>query len=208
MADPTRPTADDLRTVVDDLLVQFAALPDEAWEETASGLTWTCRDTVAHLMDDFGFYAMQLAGTRPPQTDYVPLLEPQPWRDGSPPIVFWPDPATGTAGILTCLDATAGLLVAATATAPPEHRGFHPYGISDHTGFAAMGIVEATCHAHDILSAHDIGYRAEAEVCRAVLDRLFPTAARTDDPWHDLLAATGRTDGTRGTTWRWDSRVR
>jgi hypothetical protein len=208
MAHPTSPLPEDLRAVVDDLLVKFAALPDEAWETTADGLEWTCRDTVAHLMDDFGFYAMQLAGTRPPQTAYVPVLDPAPWRAGSPPIVFWPDPATGTAGIITCLDATAGLLVGATAMASPDHRGYHPYGLSDRTGFAAMGIVEATCHAHDILSAHDVAYRADADVCRAALDRLFPNAVRTDDPWHDLLAATGRTDETRGTRWRWDSRMR
>jgi hypothetical protein len=35
-----------------------------------------------------------------------------------------------------------------------------------------------------------------------------PEAVRTDAPWHDLLAAPGRTDETRGTPWRWDSRVR
>jgi hypothetical protein len=208
MADPTTPAAQDLRAVVDDLLVRFADLPDEAWEVQAAGLTWTCRDTVAHLMDDFGFYALQLAGTRPPQTSYVPLLEPAPWRAGSPPIVFWPDPATGTAGILTCLDATAGLLVAATATAAPDHRGYHPHGLSDRTGFAAMGIVEAVCHGHDILSAHAVEFRADDAACRMVLDRLFPEAVRSTDPWHDLLAATGRTEETRGTRWRWDSQVR
>jgi hypothetical protein len=39
------------------------------------------------------------------------------------------------------------------------------------------------------------------------LDRLFPATARTDDPWQDLLAATGRTPGTRGQRWRRDSTV-
>lgn len=49
---------------------------------------------------------------------------------------------------------------------------------------------------------------ADAGICTRTLDRLFPAAARTDDPWHDLLAATGRTPQTRGHTWRWDSTVR
>ena len=204
----TGPSPQDLRDVIDDLLVRFADLPDDAWEAQAAGLEWTCRDTLAHLLDDFGFYAMQLSGANPPQTDYVELLEPAPWREGSPPIVFWPDPATGTRGILSTLDAVGGLLVAVTTTAPPERRGFHPFGLSDRTGFAAMGIVEAAVHAHDILSAHDVRYAADAGICARTLDRLFPYAARTDDPWHDLLAATGRTPQTRGRTWRWDSTVR
>ena len=202
------PTSADLREVIDDLLVRFAALPDDAWEAMAAGLAWTCRDTVGHLLDDFGFYAMQLSGVAPPQTSYIELLEPPPWREGSPQIVFWPDPATGTRGIVSAVDAVGGLLVAVTATAPPERRGFHPSGLSDRSGFAAMGVVEAVCHAHDILSAHHVDYNADPRVCAAVLDRLFPDATRTDDPWHDLLAATGRTDATRGTPWRWDSRVR
>ena len=204
---PTTPTSQDLRRVIDDLLARFAVLPDDAWEAPAAGLDWTCRDTLGHLLDDFGFYAMQLSGVNPPQTSYVELLEPPPWRDGSPPIVFWPDPATGTRGILSTLDAAGGLLVAVTATAPPERRGFHPAGLSDRTGFAAMGIVEAVAHAPDILSAHDVSYAADADICDRALDRLFPDAARTDDPWHDLLAATGRTPQTRGTAWRWYSSV-
>jgi hypothetical protein len=208
MTAPAAPTSAHLREVIDDLLPHFAALSDEAWEETAAGLEWTCRDTVGHLLDDFGFYAMQLSGARPPQQSYIELLEPPPWRDGSQPIVFWPDPATGTRGIVSCVDAAAGLLVAVTATAPPERRGFHPFGLSDRTGFAAMGIVEAVAHGYDILSAHGVDHRADAHVCRLALDRLFPTAARTDDPWQDLLAATGRTPETRGQRWRWDSTVR
>lgn len=202
-----RPDAADLRSVIDDLMVRFGALPDSAWEQPATELTWTCRETVAHLFDDFGFYAMQLAGSHPPQDSYVDILDPPAWRDGGPQIVFWPDPAAGTRGIVGCLDAVGGLLVAVVATAPPERRGFHPRGVSDRTGFAAMGIVEAMAHGYDILSAHGVDYSPDDEVCRAVLARLFRTAARSEDPWHDLLAATGRTPETRGERWTWDSTV-
>src|SRR5688500_14989907 len=70
------PTHADLRTVVDDLMPRLARVPDDGWERPAHGLDWDCRDTVAHLMDDFGFYAMQLSGMRPPQEDYIDFLEP------------------------------------------------------------------------------------------------------------------------------------
>jgi len=202
------PTADDLRAVTDDALDHLAALPDPAWEQPAYELEWNCRDTAAHLMDDFGLYAMQLAGRNPPQDDYVVLQDPPPWRQGSPEILFWPDPATGTAGIISCLDATAGLLCAVVAVAPPDKRGYHPAGISDASGFAAMGIAEAALHAYDILTAHGIDYEADGAIIAKVLDRLFPDAARTAEPWQDLLHASGRTAETRGRAWRWDSSVR
>lgn len=202
------PNSADLRTVVDAVMDGFAKVPDDGWERLAHGLTWDCRDTASHLLDDFGFYAMNLAGRVPPQDDYIDLLEPPPWREGSLPNVFWPDPAKGTAGIVRCVDATGGLLVAVTATAPPGHVGYHPAGNGDASGFAAMGIVEAAAHAWDVLTAHDLGFSVEGGICERVLNRLFPGAVRTGDPWQDFLTATGRTPQTRGQRWRWDSSVR
>ena len=158
-------------------------------------------------MDDFTYYALQLAGARPPGNHYLQLAELPPTTENGPPLLILPERASGTAGIVQTLDATGGLLVAVTTVAPPGHRGYHPRGVSDAGGFAAMGITELVVHAFDILSAHGVDYQAEARVCRLVLDRLFPTAARTEDPWHDLLAATGRTAETRGQLWVWDSSV-
>ena len=113
-----RPDAADLRSVIDDLMVRFGALPDTAWEQPATELTWTCRETVAHLFDDFGFYAMQLAGSHPPQDSYVDILDPPAWRDGGPQIVFWPDPAAGTRGIVHASTPWAAL----SRSSPPPRR--------------------------------------------------------------------------------------
>ncbi|NKX55223.1 maleylpyruvate isomerase N-terminal domain-containing protein [Arthrobacter mobilis] len=200
-------TARDLRSVVDGVLERFALLPDEAWDHPALELDWTCRETAGHLVDDFAGYALQLSGTCPPQEDYVELLEPPPQRAGGPRIIFCPDPAAGTPGLIRCLDAAAGLLCAVVAAADGK-RGYHPMGISDAEGFAAMGIVEAAVHAFDILAAQQVPYAADGEVCAKVLDRLFPQAGRTADAWQDLLRSCGRTPDTRGAAWRWDSSVR
>jgi uncharacterized protein (TIGR03083 family) len=202
------PTADDLRRAVDAVLPLVATVGDDDWDRTAHGLEWTCRETIAHLMDDFAAYAMQLSGATPPQDRYVDLEEAARVRADGPAFLILPMRESGTAGIVEALDATAGLLVAVTATAPPEHRGYHPYGIADASGFAAMGIVECVLHAWDVLTAQDIAYAADPAICAAALDRLFPALDRSDDPWQDLLAATGRTAETRGTKWRWDSSVR
>jgi Mycothiol maleylpyruvate isomerase N-terminal domain len=200
-------TAADLRHVADGVLERFARIPDGAWERPALDLEWTCRETAGHLADDFAAYALQLSGCRPPQEDYLALLEPPPQRPGGPAIIVAPDPAAGTAGIVACLDAAAGLLCSVVATAGGK-RGYHPMGVSDAPGFAAMGIVESAMHAFDILGAQQQAYAADPRICARVLDRLFPAAARTADPWQDLLRCCGRTPGTRGVPWRWDSAVR
>jgi hypothetical protein len=207
-AGPTGPTAADLRAVVDDLLPRVSQVADDAWDRPAHGLDWTCRETVAHLMDDFTAYALQLAGATPPVSHYVELEEAARARPDGPAFLILPRTEGGTAGIVEALDATAGLLEAVTAGAPLERRGYHPWGMADAGGFAAMGITECVLHAHDVLTAQDLPYAADPAVCARVLDRLFPEARRTDDPWDDLLAATGRTPRTRGTRWRWDASVR
>lgn len=202
------PTHADLRSVVDDLLPRLATVPDDAWDQPADHLEWTCRETVAHLMDDFTAYALQLSGSTPPTSDYLPLVEAAQVRPDGPRFLILPEPQGGTAAIVQALDATAGLLEAVCATAPPDRRGFHPYGTADASGFAAMGITECVLHAFDVLTALGVPYAADPAVCAKVLDRLFAGEERGDDPWHDLLAATGRTPQTRGRRWRWDSSVR
>jgi hypothetical protein len=202
------PTHADLRVVVDDLLPRIATVPDGAWDRPAHHLEWTCRETIAHLMDDFTAYALQLSGATPPSHDYVRLVEAAQLRPEGPHFLVLPEPEAGTAAIVEALDATAGLLEAVCATAPSERRGFHPRGTADASGFAAMGITECVLHAFDVLTALEVPYAAEPGVCAKVLDRLFPGAERTQDAWQDLLAATGRTPQTRGRSWRWDSSVR
>ena len=205
---PDVTTSADVRTAVDDLLPRFAAIPDSEWDQPAHHLEWTCRETVAHLADDLVYYALQLSGQHPPQDRYLELDEVTPERTGAPELLVRPTRAAGTVGIVEVLDASAGLLEAVTATAPTDLRGFHPHGLADASGFAAMGVTETVLHAWDILMALAQDYQPDAEVCRRVLNRLFPSVVRTDDPWLDLLAATGRTDDTRGTAWRWDASVR
>lgn len=202
------PSSADLQAVVDAITAAFTLVPDDGWERTAHGLEWDCRDTAAHLCDDFGMYALNLAGSNPPPDDYVQILEPAPWREGSPPMIFWPDPELGTASVVSVVDATGGLLVAVTATAPPGKTGFHPRGNGDASGFAAMGIVEGAAHAVDICTAHGIEFSLDPGIAQRTLNRLFPWAEPTDDPWQEFLRVTGRTHDTRDQDWTWDSSVR
>lgn len=180
--------------------------PDDRWELQAAGLDWTCRETMAHILDDLGFYAMQLSGTHGHE-GYAPLMEFS-LTPGRPSCTFWPEEKGGTRAVLDCLDAVGGLLVAVVASVPADRTGWHPRGNPDRSALAAMGIVELVLHTHDILGAHHIDYRAPAEIVAPCLDRIFAHATRSDDPWRDLLAATGRTAESRGHAWHWDSTAR
>ncbi|WP_233575930.1 hypothetical protein [Saccharopolyspora rhizosphaerae] len=85
-------------------------------------------------------------------------------------------------------------------------RSFHVYGTSDPEGFAAMGIVETLVHTHDVIEDLPLTWNPPAEVCTKVLDRLFPDAPTSTDPWTTLLWSTGRAElpgRPRLTTWRW-----
>jgi hypothetical protein len=201
-------TADDVQLVLDDVITALSGIPNEAWDLPAAGLDWTCRETVAHLLDDLGAYAMQLSGRRGHGETYTRLVETTFAGPSAPAFLFWPEPAGGTGAIVECLDAVGGLLVAVVATAPPERRGWHPFGSTDAAGLAAMGITEAALHTWDVLRAHGQVFVTDDAVIARVLTRIFPTAVRTGDPWQDLLTATARTEATRGTAWRWDSSCR
>ena len=201
-------THDDVRRALTATLLQLRELPDDAWDVMATDLEWTCREAAAHVGDCFLGYAMQLTGNPPSLDNYVKLLEPTPVRDGGPMVLVYPLPEAGTSGVISMLDATGGVLAAVVEVTAPSVRGYHPAGVSDASGFAAMGIVELILHAFDILSAHEVSFRADDAIARAVLERIFPQAELAANPWDELLRLSGRVPETRGTHWRWYSEIR
>ncbi len=120
---------------------------------------------------------------------------------------MYPNPMAGTRGVTTAIDATGGVLAAVVETTPSSVRGYHPFGNSDASGFAAMGVTELILHTFDILSAHGVAFHPEDEIVSKVLSRIFPNADHSAEPWGELLRLTGRTAETRGSRWRWDSSV-
>ncbi|MFG3499013.1 GNAT family N-acetyltransferase [Streptomyces sp. NPDC047928] len=164
------------------------------WSVPAARLEWSCHDTAEHIAGDFTAYAGQLTGRR---------------RHGYVPFEITVDPGTTPDGLVHVIEATGGLLAAVVRTTPSDVRAWHPYGMAGPDGFAAMGVVEVLLHTYDMLCAlGDPDWQPPAHLCARVLDRIFPHAPRTDDPWRDLLWATGRTDLPglpRLTAWRWHS---
>jgi hypothetical protein len=146
------------------------------WEQRAGALTWSCRHTLAHAVDCVYWYASNLV--RRSTVDA-----------GSPDV----DDATALPQLVDSLRSGGALLALAVDTADGDARGFHPYGMADASGFAAMGCDEVLVHGHDI--ARGLGvtrYEPPVDTVERTLRRLFPWAPEDADPWTALLWANGR----------------
>ena len=168
-------TADDVliaTTVVADAL---AAADDDRWDTPAGELDWSCRHTLGHVVDCLVWYGANLARR---STGFIEVPEMAP---------------TAAAPILIdALRSGGALLSAAVKAAEPDQRGFHPFGIADRSGFAAMGCDEVLVHGADLAAGLGFAYEPPGDVCEHVVRRLFPWAPTDSPPWPTLLWANGR----------------
>lgn len=201
--------ATDLRAAVGWLTRAIAPHDAAAFGVPAGTIGWSCWQTLEHVVDDLLAYALQLAAQ--PRLGYVPLVG----SNGSADVVRV-DPTGGTPGMVEALTAAGELLATQVQSAGPGARAFHPVGLTDASGFAAMGTVELLVHGHDVL----VGVGAAETpfpdgVAARALERLFPEidpivlGARDAD--QALLWATGRVElpaRPRRDRWQWDVAVR
>jgi len=204
------PHVDDLDAVLTEAVRALRGAVDRIWDVPATGLTWTCRETLEHVADNLFAYAGQLAVHTPETSTYVPFAFHAD-REGGPSLSIFSSQEKGNAGLTQVVDACGGLLSSVVRAAAPGARGWHPFGVSDPGGFAAMGTVETLLHLHDVAAPLGLDWDPDEAVVSRVLDRLFPLAPREEDPWPTLLWCTGRgpLDGVDDLDrWRWDSSVR
>ena len=190
--------AHDVEAVTADMVSTLRECADLDWGVPAGTLSWSCRYTAIHVADDLIVYAAQLAGEA--ESAYAAFD------------VAVPDSAD-PAAVLGVVAAGGALLASAVRTAHPGARGWHPDGMADPGGFAAMGVLEVLLHTHDITRGLGVKWALPEDTCRTALHRLFPDVelAVDDDAAAVLLWATGRgeRDGHPPVTrWRWDCSVR
>lgn len=148
------------------------------WTVRAGDLTWSVRETVAHVIDAVGWYAAHLAVQSPRRLRFDVRVH---------------DTATN-AELLDVLDAATATLARVAAAAPPGARAYHSLGMADVTGFVAMGCDEILVHGWDAVRGFTGDFAPPAHLVRPVLRRLFPWAPAEAPPWPALLWANGRVD--------------
>ena len=205
-ADVDPVTAADVEQAVALALAAIRAVASPDWQARAGALEWDCWETVEHMSDDLFGYAAQLGPRHPALTTPVPFAG-QSRRAGGPAGAISVDRTAGPVGLTQVFEAT-GALLAAMVAAPAGYPGNQrPFGVADPKPFAAaMGVAEVLVHTHDVTQGFGTAWAPPDQLCRRVLDRLFPDAPADTEPWPTLLWATGRGDlpgHPAVTSWHW-----
>jgi uncharacterized protein (TIGR03083 family) len=121
---------------------------DRDWTRPVPGLEWTVAETVAHIAEGLLWYATDLAAG-PRELSAMELRV----RPETPP----PD-------LVRALGSYATVLARVIDGAAPGARGWHPYGLADAAGFAAMACDELLVHTGDAARGLDLPFTPSAEL--------------------------------------------
>ena len=178
--------SEDLDRGVAEMLRALGPHTSRDWRCRAGALEWSCWTTAAHIAHDLLAYAGQhdllaYAGqiAARPADAYLPFDLVV--REGAAPD-----------DVLRIAAGCGRLLSDALSRAEPTARGWH-WGPTDPSGFAALGVNETLVHTYDIAQGLGVGWRPPADLCAAILARLFPDSP-AGDPVEVLLWSTGRAD--------------
>jgi uncharacterized protein (TIGR03083 family) len=163
---------------------------DRDWTRPIPDMDWTVAQAVAHIGESLLWYATDLAAG-PRELSAMDLHV---------------RPETTPADLVAVLGSYATVLARVIDGAAPGARGWHPAGLADASGFAAMACDELLVHTDDAARGLGLGFIPTEALSRATLRRLFPWAPGDADPWRALLWANGRVDlpgQERQTGWRW-----
>ena len=181
----------DLRVAADACCAVLEDVVDRDWSVLAGELSWSCRQTLDHIPNALVFYSSQLALSakeRLPRT-----------RDGGDGLSI-PE-------LLVSIKVTAAILEKVVAGSSESTRAFHPAGMADPSGFAAMGCDEMLIHTADIAAGFNLEWLPPSDLSKRIGERLFPWAPRDCDPWQSLLWANGRIAlpglGRQDESWYW-----
>jgi hypothetical protein len=173
-------TPDDLDMAVSDVVSALRPAAGQDWTVPSGDLDWDCWHTAEHIGDCLLSYAAQLAARTAAR--YVRFQ------------VSAEEDASGEE-VLEFAEMSGRLLVAVLRAARPADRAYHPSGLADPEGFAAMGCVEVLVHGQDIARGLGLALEPDRATCRAALARLFPDTPADlagTDSWEVLQWAAGR----------------
>lgn len=168
----------DVRAAADAALGFLGPLAAQDWSAPLPDLDFTVASVIAHAANGPLWYAIDYATGPGDDTAFDVTVR----RDAEP------------AKLLMSMRIAATLCATMIDTLPATHRGFHPMGTADASGFAAMACDEILIHTRDAATGLGAEFAPEADLARRVLARLFPWYEPVPDPWTALLHANGRID--------------
>ena len=176
MEDLFAPGPEDVEAAIAASHALLAPLADRDWSVAAGDLEWNCRQTLDHVAGVQVFYAVHAASQAP----------------GRLPGARTDNFSQSIADLIEVHRALANVLSAVLRSMPDNARGWHPAGMADRYGFAAMSCTEILVHTNDIAQGLGVDFTPPMDVAARTLARLFPWVPAEPDPWQALLYAAGR----------------
>jgi uncharacterized protein (TIGR03083 family) len=154
----------------------LVASEHDDWSRSIPGMDRSVAQVVAHIASGLLWYATDLCAG-PPELSTMDLSV----KSESAP-----------ADLIRTITSFAGVLASVIDCMPPDARGFHPFGLADSSGFAAMACDEMLVHTDDAARGLGREFTPSGALAESTLRRLFPWAPQQVDPWAALRWANGR----------------
>lgn len=146
------------------------------WSVRAGNLEWTVDRTIAHMTGAPAKYAFYLSSR---STRYV-AVRVMPSEDAT------------RQERLEAIEACAAALAGAAATAPKGAVGFHVSGMRNAEQFLAMACEELLVHTYDVTCGLGLPYEPPDELCRLVIEYMYPGRDEQHPRWPYLVWLSGR----------------
>jgi hypothetical protein len=129
----------------------LGAAVDRDWSRQLPHLDWTAAQTVSHIAEVTLWYATDLAAG-PRRLGTMELRVP---------------PSTPPTELLATIGSFATVLARVIDAGPPGARGWHPFGLADASGFAAVVCDELLVHTHGVARGLDLPFTPPAPLAGA-----------------------------------------
>lgn len=149
---------------------------DADWSVRAGDLEWSVDRTIAHMTGAPAKYAFYLSSR---STRYV-AVRVMPAEDATRP------------ERLEAIEACAAALAGVATTAPKEAVGFHISGMRTTEQFLAMACEELIVHTYDATRGLGLPYEPPEELCRLVIEYMYPGRDVQRPMWPYLVWLSGR----------------
>jgi hypothetical protein len=182
----------DLRALAEAVAASWTAAADHDWSVPAGTVEWSCLATADHAVDCVYAPAVFLASRR--VDAYPPFgLNMMLGTDATPAL------------LVESLQLAVRLLAGVVVDADPGVEAIlfrRPEAITGAPrDFPPRAALELILHAHDVARGLDVAFAPPADLCHHLREHTRPwplwtlvwsAPGSTDDPWADLLVASGR----------------